>query len=97
MRLSLLFRSLFLKTKVAAERVMIIKTVRRFVGRSGIMSSGGISGALGLVSLRNGMKVSVPRLKSFLKSWIVWFIVWVLVVPHQLYVAFTLIDVCSAR
>ena len=46
---------------------MNIKTMRRFDGRSGIMS-GGISGAKGLVSFRNGVNNTVPRVKSFLKS-----------------------------
>ena len=38
---------------------------------------------------RMGVKFTVPRLKSYLKSWIVRLIAWMSVVPHQLYVAFT--------
>ena len=53
----------------------------------------GIAGAFGFSSLRNGTKLTMPRLKSFLKSRIDWFIAAVFVVPHQLYVALMSADV----
>jgi len=56
-------RSLSLMISVVAVRDMMIRIVRRFVGRSGIIF-GGISGAKVLVSLRKGVNVTVPKLKS---------------------------------
>ena len=53
----------------------------------------GIAGAFGFSSLRNGTKLTMPRLKSFLKSRIDWFIAAMFVVPHQLYVALMSADV----
>lgn len=50
----------------------------------------GAEGAVELGCVKNGMKVTTPRVKSFLKSKIVWFMAWASVVPHQLSVAFTL-------
>lgn len=35
-------------------------------------------------AVKKGMKLTVLRLASSLKSWIVWFILWEPVVPHQL-------------
>jgi len=52
------------------------------VGVGAVWLMFGVARALG--ELRRGTKSTVPKLKLFLESWIVWFIVWVSVVPHQL-------------
>ncbi len=51
------------------------------------VGNSGITDVFGFSSLRNGMKFTAPRLKSFLKSRIDWFIASAFVVPHQLYEA----------
>ncbi len=48
-----------------------------------------VEGASEFWAFRMGSKFTVPRFKSYLESWIDKPIVSVLVVPHQLYVAFT--------
>ncbi len=62
----------------------------------GVVDGSGVNvgpvGAWGLGDERKGMKVTDPKLKSFLKSKIVLFIAWVSVVPHQLLVASRLTD-----
>lgn len=50
----------------------------------------GIVGAAEFGAVKNGTKLTVPKLKSFLKSKIDWLIACVSVVPHQLLAAFTL-------
>ena len=40
--------------------------------------------AWGFATVKTGIKVTVPKLASFLKSWMVWLIAWASVVPHQL-------------
>lgn len=57
--------------------------------------SGGISGALGFGSVKTGMKLTLPKLKSSSKSKIELLISWVSVVPHQLLLASMLLEVSS--
>ena len=51
--------------------------------------------ACGFALFKNGTNVTMPKLKSFLKSKIVWLMACALVVPHQLFAAFTLAAVES--
>ncbi len=73
--------------EVGADVVGVDEVVGVRLGEDGEgvgMNMLGIGGASEFGSVKKGTKITVPKLKSFLKSWIVWFIAWVSAVPHQL-------------
>jgi hypothetical protein len=57
----------------------------------GVGAGVGGAGAFELGEVRIGWKLTVPKLKSFLESYIDWLMADSLVVPHQLYPASTLL------
>ena len=60
--------SLFPDTIAKAEAAITNAISINADENSGITRSGGIAGTVRFGSLRNGMKLTAPKLKSFLKS-----------------------------